>query len=176
MASRAASGSAPKSGSRQGKSKAPAYRDTLERAKRASPAQLLIRAGRLLNERGVARIRARGRKDVRTSHTAILPHIDLAGTRITEIARRMGISKQAVNQAIAEIEEMGLVRRGPDPSDGRAKLVQFTARGRRELLLGLGVLGELEGEIAGAIGEVRLQRLRDDLEVLVTYLDDVGEA
>jgi DNA-binding MarR family transcriptional regulator len=147
------------------------YRQTLERAKRASPAQLLFRASRLLNERGLARIRERGRKGVRTSHTALLPYIDLDGTRITQIARRMGVTKQAVNQAVGEIEAMGLVRRSPDPSDGRAKLVHFTARGRRELLLGLGVLGELEEELSKEIGKARVARLRDDLAALVDYLE-----
>jgi len=147
------------------------YRETLERAKRASAAQLLIRAARLVNERGIERIRARGRPEVRASHAALFPHIDLEGTRITEIARRMGISKQAVNQAVSEIEEMGLVRRAPDPSDGRAKLVHFTARGRRELLRGLGVLGELDDELGKQLGRARWRRLRGDLALLVDYLE-----
>jgi DNA-binding MarR family transcriptional regulator len=149
----------------------PDYRLALERAKRASAGQLLLKAARLLNERGVARIRERSRRDVRVSHTALLPHIDLDGTRITEIAQRMGISKQAVNQAVGEIEAMGLVRRTPDPDDGRAKLVKFTARGRRELLRGVSLLGELEDDIALQIGRQRVKRLREDLEMLVDCLE-----
>lgn len=149
----------------------PEYRAALEKAKRASPAQLLLRAARLLNERGVARIRAGGAPDVRVSHTALLPHIALEGTRITEIARRMAITKQAVNQAVSEIEALGLVRRAPDPSDGRAKLVLFTAKGRRRLLAGLEVLSDLEAELETEIGAARLRRLHRDLEVLVDVLE-----
>ena len=163
-----------KSGGRRNAEAEIGYRERLERAKRASASQLVIRAARLLNERGVTRMRERGRRQVRTSHTALLPHIDLEGTRITEIARRMGVTKQAVNQAVGEIEAMGLVRRVQDPGDGRAKLVRFTARGRRELLLGLGVLGELEAEMAVQVGRARLTRLREDLEVLVDYLEADG--
>lgn len=148
------------------------FREELERAKRASAGQLLIRAARLVNERGVARIRERHNRAARISHTALLPHIDLDGTRITEIAQRMGITKQAVNQAISEIEAMGLVRRVPDPEDGRAKLVRFTARGRRELLAGISILRELEDELASKIGRQRIKRLRDDLAVLVSCLED----
>jgi DNA-binding MarR family transcriptional regulator len=147
------------------------YRETLERAKRASAAQLLIRAARLVNERGIERIRERGRPSAHSSHTSLFPHIDLEGTRITEIARRMGVSKQAVNQAVAEIEALGMVRRTPDPSDGRAKLVLFTARGRRELLLGLGVLGELDQELGKQLGRARWRRLRGDLQLLVDSLE-----
>lgn len=168
--------SARKKGARAHRGKRPAseaadYRQTLERAKRASPAQLLMRAARLVNERGIARVREGGWPGVRSSHMALLPHIDLEGTRITEIARRMKVTKQAVNQAIGDMERFGMVRRAPDPSDARAKLVLFTVKGRRELLAGLGLLRELEEELAGEIGSRRMKRLRDDLEVLVESLE-----
>lgn len=146
-------------------------RETLDAAKRASALQLLFRAARLLNERGIERVRARGREAASTAHTAVLPHIDLEGTRVTEIARRMRISKQAVDRTVAELERLGLVQRVPDPTDGRARLVRFTARGRRELLAGLDVLGELQREIATAIGTKRMERLHADLIVLVDWLD-----
>lgn len=153
------------------------YREELEAAKRASPAQLLFRAARLVNERGIAKLRAkrgnaRGRPEIRAGHTAVLPHIDLEGTRITEIARRMNVTKQAVNQLVGDLERMGMVRRLPDPTDGRAKLVRFTARGRRQLLQGLSMLGELEDELAAALGTTRLRRLRMDLAAIVDYLEE----
>ena len=85
------------------------YEAALEQAKRASPGQLLMRAARLMNEEGIARIRANGRPDVRVSHTSLLPHIDLEGTRITELARRMGVTKQAVNQSVTELEQLGIL-------------------------------------------------------------------
>jgi len=147
------------------------FPEELEAAKRASPAQLLFRAARLLNERGIARVRERGRPEIRVAHTALLPYIDLDGTRITEIARRMGVTKQAVNQAVGDLEAMRMVRRSKDPTDGRAKLVRFTARGKRELLRGLSVLGELEAELAGALGDARLRRMHEDLAALVDYLE-----
>lgn len=146
-------------------------REALESAKRASALQLLFRAARLLNERGIERVRSRGRTAASTAHTALLPHIDLEGTRITEIARRMRVSKQAVNQTVAELERIGLVKRTPDPSDGRARLVRFTARGRGELLAGLEILTELQRELATEIGATRMRRLHDDLLVLVDLLE-----
>ena len=147
------------------------YRAELESAKRASPAQLLIRAARLLNEHAIARIRQRGRGDVRVSHASLLPHIDLEGTRITEIARRMGVTKQAVNQAVSEIEALGLVRRKADPSDGRAKLVLFTAKGRFQLDHQIPFLGYLEPKIRIGGDELtkgELIRIKCDTNVAIS--------
>ena len=64
---------------------------------------------------------------IRPAHTALFPHIDLSGTRQTALARRMGVSKQAVGQLVSELEQMGALERVPDPSDGRARLVRFAA-------------------------------------------------
>src|SRR5690606_37083162 len=52
----------------------------------------------------------------------------------TEVARRMGISKQAVAKAVKELEEDGLLARAPDAADGRAFLVTFTEEGVEFLL------------------------------------------
>lgn len=145
--------------------------EELEAAKRASPAQLLIRAARLVNERGLAKVK-RLRPAASASHLALFAHIDFKhGTRTTEIARRMRISKQAVNQTVEELVEIGILRRAPDPSDGRAKLVRFTAKGKRELLRGLSILGEVEAQLTEALGAPRMQRLHRDLLALVRYLE-----
>jgi DNA-binding MarR family transcriptional regulator len=148
------------------------YRQALEAAKRASVAQLLFRAARLLNERAIARLRAKTRLgNVRTSHTALLPHIDLDGTRLTELARRMDVSKQAAAELVDELEAMGVLEKVPDPSDGRAKLVRFTKRGRQGLLDGLRLLQELETELESALGRDRLRALHATLVALVDELE-----
>lgn len=46
--------------------------------------------------------------------------------RPADIARRLGISRQAVHQMLAIMAERGLVTMIPDPSDGRAKIVKFS--------------------------------------------------
>jgi len=97
---------------------------------------------------------------------ALLPHIALEGTRATELARAIGVSKQAIGQLVAELEDMGFVERVPDPSDGRAKLVRFTRRGRPWLLDGLKLLGEIEAELEEQIGARRMRDLHRALATL----------
>jgi len=144
----------------------------IEAAKRQSFGHLLLKTARLFNERAVARVRAKTGADFRAAHTALLPHVDFDGTRLTELAARVGTSKQAVGELVAELEEMGMLRRDVDPSDARARLVRFTPRGKRALLHGLGVLGEIEAELAGELGAAALARLRGDLGRLLAALEE----
>jgi len=146
-------------------------RGEIEAAKRVSAGHLLLKAARLLNERATARIRIVSRVEFRTPHTALLPHIDFEGTRLTEVAARVGTSKQAVGELVTELEEMGFLRRDPDPSDARARLVRFTAHGRRALLHGLSILSAIEAELAVEIGTTRMDRLRADLGQLLAALE-----
>jgi len=143
----------------------------LEARKRESFGQLLFKSARLLNERAIARLRETTGQPVRAAHTALLPHIDLEGTRLTELARRLGTTKQAAAELVSELLEMGLLERVPDPVDGRAKLIRFSRKGRAGLLQGLALLGQLEAEITHAIGERRAKALHEALTRIVDLLE-----
>jgi DNA-binding MarR family transcriptional regulator len=130
-----------------------------------------MRCARLVNERGLARARARFGVPVRASHTTLFPHIELEGTRLVDLAQRVGTSKQAVGQLVTELEAMGVLTREPDPDDGRAKRVCFTPAGRRSLLEGLAVLGELEAELEQHLGHRRMQALHSGLLALLEVLE-----
>ncbi len=142
----------------------------IEALKRASLGQVLFRAARLYNEAAIAEIQ-RTNPSARLSHTQVLPHLDAVGVRPTVIARRLGISKQAVGVLLGEMEELGVVERLPDPSDRRAHLVRFSARGLAGVREGLAVLLGLAGELEGELGSERLSRLHGDLTVLLAVLE-----
>jgi len=145
------------------------FRRVLDDARRQSTAQLLFKCARLVNEMALARL-PMGR--VRASHTALFPHIRLEGTRQVELARKVGISKQAIGQLVAELEAWNLVTRKPDPDDGRAKRVVWTEHGREAMLDGLSHLKDIEAELAQAVGPDRWALLRDGLLHLHDHLDD----
>ena len=134
--------------------------------------QLLVRCARLLNEAGLARMRVEmGLPGIRTSHTSLFPFIELEGTRLTDLAARVGVSKQAVGQLVEELEELGILERAPDPADGRAKLVRFSARGRRGLLEGLAVLRRMEAELSARLAGGDMERLHGILLRLLAALE-----
>ncbi|MBO6936513.1 MAG: MarR family transcriptional regulator [Deltaproteobacteria bacterium] len=150
----------------------PSFPEALETAKRASTAQLLFKCARLLNEHALATIPTpEGTARPRPAHMALFPHIALEGTRPSELAKKLGISKQAVGQLVGELEAMGVVERQPDPDDGRAKRVVFTEQGLQGILEGLAHLRRVEAELAEAIGEDTMASLREALLVLHDHLD-----
>jgi DNA-binding MarR family transcriptional regulator len=55
--------------------------------------------------------------------------LDLDGTRLTELAARARMTKQAMIELVDKAEQGGFVERRPDPADGRAKILAFTASG-----------------------------------------------
>ena len=114
-------------------------------------------------EMGVAGIRA--------SHTSLFPFIELEGTRLTDLAARLGVSKQAAGQLVEDLEQMGILERAPDPADGRAKLVRFSARGRRGLLEGLAVLRRMEAELSARLASGDMERLHGILLRLLDALE-----
>lgn len=50
---------------------------------------------------------------------------------MSELADALDIEKPNASTVVAELEAAGLVQRSPHPSDGRAKLVDVTAQGRK---------------------------------------------
>lgn len=68
-----------------------------------------------------------------SSRWQVLGAIAAAERAVTaaQIARQMGLTRQTVQRLVDELESAGLVTRAADPEHGRARLVEFTAAGRR---------------------------------------------
>jgi len=146
--------------------------NAFEKAKKASVAQLLFKCARLVNEMAVARVRLAGRApEFRVSHTHLFPHIDFQGTRLTVLAERLGVTKQAAGQWVTELEQMGVLEKIPDPSDGRAKLIRFSEFGKTSMVEGLSVLNQVEGELKSALGPEKFGQFHQTLLALESYLE-----
>ncbi len=121
-------------------------------------------------------IEQRGYSGLKLHFGSYMTLISGHGTRITDLAEQLSISKQAVNQTINQIENAGYLERQPDPSDGRAKRVVLTAAGEQLLADGSDLLTEIEAEFAALIGKQRTKRLAHHLAALYSALDLVKPA
>src|SRR6478609_1819542 len=59
------------------------------------------------------------RAQVSAAHIHITRHVALQGSRLTELAQRAGMSKQAMGTLVDQCEAWGLVQRESDPTDAR---------------------------------------------------------
>jgi DNA-binding MarR family transcriptional regulator len=129
--------------------------------------QLLLRAHRVLNAEIVARLAARGHTKMRVAHIAIFSTIDFEGTRLNVLAERANMTKQGMGQLARDLEKLGYLKRGIDPSDHRAKIVRFTDAGWKVMLDSLDVLREVEVAWRQIVGERALADLRKTVSAIV---------
>ncbi|HEX7036718.1 MAG TPA: MarR family winged helix-turn-helix transcriptional regulator [Pseudomonadales bacterium] len=80
-----------------------------------------------------------------------------------ELAKRLKVSKQAIQQALRPMGRKGLVRIDPDPDNGRQRLVRVTPRGEAMRDIARKALQALEKELARRIGRDRVEALHEAL-------------
>ena len=93
------------------------------------------------------------RDKVGAAHIHITRHLSLAGERITDLAEKAGMTKQAMADLVTQCEAWGLVTREPDPHDARAKRVRFTEAGLAWLQAFHDAVTQAEAEFREAVGE-----------------------
>ena len=74
---------------------------------------------------------AAGFEDLRPVHRPILRDLLTSNLRPSELATRLGVSKQATNDLVRELEAKGYITLEADPDDGRAKRIVATDRGQQ---------------------------------------------
>ena len=85
--------------------------------------------------------------------------------RGTHIARNLGVSRQATGQILASLESRGYVTSSPDPSDPRARLVNFSTTFRKHAPLCYRIIRASERELEQRIGKPAVDALRAALAI-----------
>lgn len=93
------------------------------------------------------------RAQVTAAHVHITRHVALEGSRLTELAQRAGMSKQAMGDLVDQCEAWGLVMREPDPKDARGRIVRFTPTGLDWLRAFRDAVTQAEAEFRQEVGD-----------------------
>ena len=93
------------------------------------------------------------RDKVGAAHIHITRHLALGGDRLTDLAEKAGMTKQAMADLVAQCEAWGLVTREVDPHDARAKRVRFTEAGLAWLQAFHSAVTQAEAEFRQEVGE-----------------------
>jgi DNA-binding MarR family transcriptional regulator len=116
-----------------------------------------------VQRRMLERLHERGFDDLDAAHLNVFQFPGPQGTRPSELAARLRISKQALNYLLGELERLEYLERRPDPDDLRSKRVAITPRG----VSAIGVIREAVGEVetgwAQQLGPKRFAQLRSIL-------------
>jgi len=98
-------------------------------------------------------VRSRGYEDFTHSQSMLMTHVMLGYRHPAEIARQLGISRQAVHVTIQQMVKKNIITLRDDPQNRRNKLVYFTAIGdkmRADAAVGMNTIIEDLGARIGA--------------------------
>lgn len=129
---------------------------------------LLREAYGLLQARVYEAVAAAGHPGLRAMHSSVLRHLLPTGGRVADVARATGLAKQSAAYVVNDLIELGYLRTEPDPADGRARRVSYTARGHKLLAALMKASRDAESRLAAQLGAERVRMLRDTLEDVVS--------
>ena len=115
--------------------------------------------------------------DYRPTYEPVFQWCKPEGSRLTELAERVGVTKQSMGEIIDALEQRGYVERVPDPTDGRAILIRRTELGWEINRVARQLVVEIQQEWMRAVGEEQFGQLLHLLRRLALALDEpIGPA
>lgn len=110
-----------------------------------------------------------GYESVRASDIRVFVHAADGGGSISEIARRLNISRQAVHMSAQRLKERGVIDMQVMKNSRRDMVLILTGEGRKAMTMANQQIINLEAEISEMIGADGLETLRKTLLVLIDH-------
>jgi DNA-binding MarR family transcriptional regulator len=117
-------------------------------------------------------LHAHGFTDVTSAHFQVLRWPGPNGQRPVELAQQAGMTRQAMNYLLGQLEELGYVERRVDPDDVRSRRVYLTPRGASTIGVIRSAVTELERDWETRLGREGWGQLRQLLAVLNQAIAD----
>jgi DNA-binding MarR family transcriptional regulator len=130
-------------------------------------------------DRLLPRLHELGFTEIVPAHLAVLRYPGPAGRRPSELADDAGMSKQAVNYLLGQLEQHGYLARTDDPGDRRSRRISLTDRGEA---LGAAIRSEvrrIEQKLEAELGSrdfAELRRLLERLNATTLVTDSTRRA
>ena len=126
---------------------------------------------RHMEDRIFRAIQDAGFDDWTLAQVRVFQRIAPDGSRLTELADQAQMSKQSAGVLIDQLERLGYVRRVPDPTDGRARLIVIEERGRRAAEVAKATSTEILAEWTAFLGTRNFTLLHQILDQLREITD-----
>ena len=131
-----------------------------------APSDMATNTGRLLSRaarRFVAGVLADADPGFGEPVLTLFRLLDFGGARLTDLATRGAVTKQAMRATVGIATRLGYVEASADPDDGRARRIEFTASGLAMLDRLRGAVAQVEGGCSRMLGEAAHADLRRQL-------------
>ncbi|MGV8882895.1 MAG: MarR family winged helix-turn-helix transcriptional regulator [Rhodoglobus sp.] len=116
------------------------------------------------------RLAAAGFTGLRMRHSVLLDALGTEGSRVTTLAAKLGMTKQAMTEMIDDLIASGYLERTADPADRRAKVIRYTAKGHSALAMAATVVTAIETDYARMLGADRYAQVKLGLAELVSIV------
>lgn len=126
---------------------------------------------RYMEDRIFRAIQQAGFDDWTLAQARVFQRISPDGSRLTDLADQAQMSKQSAGVLVDQLERLGYVRRVPDPSDGRARLILIEGRGRRAAEVAIATSTEILAEWSAYLGTRNFTLLGEILDQLREITD-----
>lgn len=117
-----------------------------------------------LDEGLQARLHDHGWPDVNRPQSMVMTNIVSGIVRPSDIARNLGVSRQAIHSTINQMVKLGIVRMEVDPADRRHMIVSLTDLGARMRKDAQRSMDALTAQIAAVLGQDKFDALLAALE------------
>jgi len=122
-------------------------------------AQLLVNAQQWVNIAIVHRMAEKGHDRLTTAHLAFLANLECGVTHASAVARRMGVSRQAVYRTTRELQALDILQLIDDPERRNQKLIRMTPYGGQVALDARACNAEVEEVLRERLGVRDFERL-----------------
>lgn len=140
----------------------------------STPGHLISLAARGFARLSEARLKPLG---FGVGHLPVLVALrDGAASTQRDLARFARVEQPPMAQMLARMERDGLIRRAPDPHDGRSSRVTLTAAAKRRLPRAVDTLLRGNREVLRGFTDDEAARLADLLSRLIANLDEMADA
>ncbi len=95
------------------------------------------------------------------AQSRLLAHMGGKPMSMAELARRLGVSRQAAHKTVAELARRGILDVQIDPQRRNSKLVVYTDKGRQVNRTGAQIIADIEARLAERLGPQGVEMLRD---------------
>lgn len=135
-------------------------------------AQLLVNAQQQVNLAIVRMMADQGHHELSPAQLAFIVNLDCGVTHASAVARRMGVSRQAVYKTTRELQKLDVLRLEDDPERRNQKIIRMTPYGIQIVNDARACNAKLEEILQEQLGPRRFDQLLSTLRTPWRLLDD----